>query len=825
MKYFLSLVILIFSYSSRGQFISITDTAHCFNHGVHASPTNVGIPIATGITVDDGFSGVIPIGFTFNFYGTPRTQVVVGANGCVGFNLALAGAFNTWSITNTLAATTATDIRDIICAPWSDVYIAGGGSITYSTQGTAPNRTFQVTWCGAAMYYPTTCPGEYLTTQVILYETSNLVEVHITHKTVCAAWNSGRGICGVKNAAGTVSTVAPARDYLPTWSAFREGWRFTPIAGPSYSVASIPFAAIPYAGAIYWYDSTTGAYLGSGSSMSFAPLVATTYYAAMVSCNDTFKAYFTIPPPTGLTTGGLPHIDTFEYKNVTVCGKCDGSITLKGIRPHQVDTIFYKFNGVQQPLKVDSAGSDSTITLSNLCEGVYSDIYVKVLDCPSNIVGPVNITSPPLRVDLNFAVDFACNEDIVTFWNHSTPVGSEYNDAWTFGDGATSTVISPVHSYSAQGTYTVVLRHASNYATATTCFKDTTVTIPVLHPIDANFTVDANDVCLGMPIHFVGLTVSNNMPSYTWDFGAGDSLEFQNPIDFMYKVPGRFLAKLTVRDTIGCTAVYQDTFTVISVDVRTRIHDTSVCLVDSMDMAAFVKIIPDDISYQLTWTPDNNIGATTGANTKFFGLGDYIYTVTLTTPPLPLNPSGCIASDTQAVHSYPPVHLTDLTASPVTIPYGSTIQLNAKGATYYTWTPADGTLTNNNINNPVATPKDDQTVYTVYGMSIYGCLDSASIIVNTNKNIPEGVPTAFTPNGDGVNDVFMPSGLTFQNMVEFRVFNRWGQEVFLSNDPRKGWDGTYHGTRQDMGVYSWIIVLGRPDGTNRVYKGDVTLIR
>jgi gliding motility-associated-like protein len=61
--------------------------------------------------------------------------------------------------------------------------------------------------------------------------------------------------------------------------------------------------------------------------------------------------------------------------------------------------------------------------------------------------------------------------------------------------------------------------------------------------------------------------------------------------------------------------------------------------------------------------------------------------------------------------------------------------------------------------------------------------------------------------------------------MEFRVFNRWGQEVYSTTDPSRGWDGTWKGVAQDMGVYSYIIRVAFPDGYVETYKGDVTLIR
>jgi gliding motility-associated-like protein len=162
--------------------------------------------------------------------------------------------------------------------------------------------------------------------------------------------------------------------------------------------------------------------------------------------------------------------------------------------------------------------------------------------------------------------------------------------------------------------------------------------------------------------------------------------------------------------------------------------------------------------------------------------------------------------------------------------YGSSIQLQASSTApqhlLYTWAPDNGTLNNPNINDPIATPYDSVTVYTVYAMSAAGCRDSNFVTIHLRYE-DNCIPTAFTPNGDGLNDVFrLCNKMRYEKLVDFRVFNRWGQVVFEnSNDPEKGWDGTFNGVVQDMGVYNYIIIIGRPDGTNEIFKGDVTLIK
>jgi gliding motility-associated-like protein len=166
--------------------------------------------------------------------------------------------------------------------------------------------------------------------------------------------------------------------------------------------------------------------------------------------------------------------------------------------------------------------------------------------------------------------------------------------------------------------------------------------------------------------------------------------------------------------------------------------------------------------------------------------------------------------------------LTNITPSQA-IAFGSSIQLNADGAWIYTWVPDDGTLNNANINNPVATPIHD-TTYEVYGSDINGCLDSAFINITVfyeNENIPD----AFTPNGDGLNDVFKFININYGKLVDFSIYNRWGQLLFKTSDASKGWDGNFNGEKQDMDVYEYQATIQRADGTLKYYKGDVTLIR
>jgi len=175
---------------------------------------------------------------------------------------------------------------------------------------------------------------------------------------------------------------------------------------------------------------------------------------------------------------------------------------------------------------------------------------------------------------------------------------------------------------------------------------------------------------------------------------------------------------------------------------------------------------------------------------------------------------------TVIINPLPPVRSS---SHDTTIGYGKSVQLFATGASNYTWTPV-GSLNNPNLPAPIATPTET-TNYIVSGMDSNGCVyrDTVKVTVTYTDNLL--IPTGFTPNGDGRNDVFRVVNPSFQRLMEFRVFNRWGQEVFATQDIRDGWDGSWKGVAQPMGNYQYLIRVAYPDGNTETYKGDINLIR
>ncbi|WP_354352993.1 gliding motility-associated C-terminal domain-containing protein [Pontibacter aydingkolensis] len=154
----------------------------------------------------------------------------------------------------------------------------------------------------------------------------------------------------------------------------------------------------------------------------------------------------------------------------------------------------------------------------------------------------------------------------------------------------------------------------------------------------------------------------------------------------------------------------------------------------------------------------------------------------------------------------------------VTIIQGRTTELRATGGATYVWEPAIG-LSNPNVFNPVASP-DETTTYTVTVTTEEGCVDTDEVTVEVIPAIT--VPNAFTPNRDGVNEIWEIENIENYPDVRVEIFNRWGNLIFTSNGYGTPWDGTYKGEDLPVATYYYMIYLNRSD---KPISGHVTIIR
>jgi len=110
--------------------------------------------------------------------------------------------------------------------------------------------------------------------------------------------------------------------------------------------------------------------------------------------------------------------------------------------------------------------------------------------------------------------------------------------------------------------------------------------------------------------------------------------------------------------------------------------------------------------------------------------------------------------------------------------------------------------------------------------NINGCKTTANILVNVEKPRDVFIPNVFSPDNDGKNDEFKILDSATQQIVSFRIFDRWGQLVFETDEITTGWNGVFKGKRSPAGVYVYMIEAICPiDGSTFLKKGDVTILR
>jgi gliding motility-associated-like protein len=159
-----------------------------------------------------------------------------------------------------------------------------------------------------------------------------------------------------------------------------------------------------------------------------------------------------------------------------------------------------------------------------------------------------------------------------------------------------------------------------------------------------------------------------------------------------------------------------------------------------------------------------------------------------------------------------------------TVNAGTSVSLDASGASTYLWMPS-GSLSCADCSNPVFTA-DSTTVFVVNGVDAFGCMDMDSLTVTVLPEIKFDMPNAFTPNGDGKNDEFGPA-FKSEIFLEYhlRVFTRWGQQVFESNSPIEPWAGKLGDLALPSDVYVYIFDYVLSDGRSGREKGEVSLLR
>lgn len=419
--------------------------------------------------------------------------------------------------------------------------------------------------------------------------------------------------------------------------------------------------------------------------------------------------------------------------------------------------------------------------------------------CIDTITKQVAISDKP-TVDLAFRDTLICVKDSLQLNAISGISGISYT--WTPNTNISNTTISnPLVFPTTTTTYNVTINNKG-------CIATDSVKVNVIPFVTLELGADTT-ICLTDQIQ---LFPNTNALYFTWSPSTGLSgTSIKNPF-------AQPLVKTTYTlvATVGkCSATDNITIKEVPYPQVNAGLDTTICY----GKAATLNAATDAPNY--TWYPPTGlIRANTLSPTASPQITtSYVLTVT--------DNKGCPkpASDTVVVKVIPPVPA--FAGNDTTIVVNQPLQLNASGGTIYLWSPNTG-MNDPNIFNPIVTlgPQYDSITYRVLVSTPEGCSATDDIKVIVFKSNPSiFIPSAFTPNGDGNNDIMRPKVVGMKQYNYFRVYNRLGQMLYSTATEGQGWDGRFKGQMQPSGAY--VYEAQAIDYTGKVVnkKGTFVLIR
>ena len=822
MKHYYTLLLLTFSTFCFAQIDAGNDITICEIAPVDLSatytPNSVGtsdytletIPVDTdpydGTNIpaltDDSYSGVIDIGFNFCFYGNVYDQLIISTNNYICFDLTDANGYSPW---NTAPIPTLTgDIVNSILGPWMDLNPNNGGSLEYQVLGVAPFRRFVVSFEDFGYF---SCGGLQFNGQIKIFETTNVIEVHIDEMPLCATWNNGESVLGIVNDDETQFLVAA-------------GWNNTQLSGNDIAYRFVPSGVSGTN--VEWFDDS-GVSQGTGVDVTVNPTTTTTYTVIAQECPDNYSDQVTVSVSTAIAVNSVIDDNLCPGENV-------GSINISPI-------------GGLNPLSFQwSSNNGFTSTnedIFNLGEGTYNLTITDDLGCET-FAGPYNISPPPLPINVTQQIipvscyGFSDGQINITANGGNAP----YNYAWS-GDGVVS----------GDGTNMIYDLVTGNYSVNVTdnngCLFNTSFYMPENSALSLNTTnSDYNGFnvrCFGNEDAWVSLDVQGGLLPYTYVWTDQNNNVISNNPDLYNAKAGMY--RLTVTDVEGCPNVVDFNLTQpdsISLDVSNYRHKSCTYNDDGLlELASWGG--PDsppfsenynEITYK--WTGPNSFYST---QEDISDLSEGIYKV------IAEDINGCtnelsfeITQNEEVIADYRTIDDT------VTINY-PIINLfdNSQGNNVdWYWEISNGYSSNSqdvidlNLTTNLSEVGQVSHEVTLFVTDIHGCTDTTTGIISIKDEHSLYVPNAFTPDLDGWNDVFEVDYHAI-NDESFRldIFDRYGSVIYSTTDPNFKWDGKNQNTGNELisGAYTYNISYSDFEGRNYDFTncksclGTVTIIK
>jgi gliding motility-associated-like protein len=492
--------------------------------------------------------------------------------------------------------------------------------------------------------------------------------------------------------------------------------------------------------------------------------------------------------------GGVPGTGTYSGAGVSVTGLFSPAIA--GIGLH---TIKYTFS---------SSAANCVDTMSST---------IRVLDTAS--AGFTYIR--PL-----------CEGDVATFKDVSvTPSGVTLtNTTWNFGDGSAIEVHAPgstfTHSYPAWGTYNVTMFNTSAAGCKSTNLVKSVRVNPNPNPV---FVFNESSICLpSASVSFLNSsTIADGSQAgftYAWSFGdptSGflNSSLAKTPLPHVYTGVGPYTVTLKVTSDSGCFKSVSKIVDFIHPQPKAAftMSKTGVCIGDVVSFNDITNGLDGTVN-QWFW----NFGDASTGNTKFV-THQYTDTLLYNVSLYIVNSKGCNSDTLTQQFTVYPYPAFDAGVDQVVLEGGSTtLQPNIIRGTslQYLWSPATY-LNDVTLGTPTASNMLDDITYTLQVTGRGGCVAPTDKVFIKILKAPQ-IPNTFTPNGDGINEVWKIEYLDTYPNCKVQVFTRTGQLVFQSRGYKTPWDGTIKGKPLPFDTYYYII---EPENGRKPMTGYVTIVK
>jgi gliding motility-associated-like protein len=758
---------------------------------------------------DDKFFPTSNLPFPFCFYGVTYNQFVVGTNGLITFDVSNNLNCNHWDLSPPSAGPIPWTGPDLQCASTScptpsgtlyprasimgvyqDIDIdkpSPNKKMEFRIEGTAPCRRAIISFNEIANF---SC-SVTSTTMIVIYESTGIIEVYVRDKPSGCSWNNDAAILGIQDWT-RMKGLAPPNRNLGSWgtTGMNEAWQFK----PNGSTSLLDHVELVLNGVVV-ATGTLGTLSNGYYNVDFGnvcPPIGNNQYVVRgvyKVCNDNPATFYFIED-----TVEINRIAPFFANADTTSPACNGLSTGQVVFNPVGTTAPYEYS-------IDGGTTYTTNnTFSGLAAGTYNFKVRDVNGCIKDTV--IIITEPTALTAIAITSDATCpnNDGTIDITAGGGTPGYEFSinngSSWQPGN---------IFSNLPAGNYNNIrIRDANG------CITNATVVVPLNDTMRLELGSDSS-ICAGSSITLIPQT---NALTDTFRWTPAATLNFdtaRTPIATPLDTTKYYLtAKWGI-----CTRTDSITVNVKQKPVPFAGNDTTICYKTNALLHGSASNLSGTVNY--SWSPADSLDTPNAAvtNARIDTTRTFYLTVT--------DNYGCNFSvvDSMTVTMMP--QLVVFAGNDTNAILNRPHQLMASGGVNYVWSPA-GPLNNPFIANPLATLSND-TYFTVTVTDAIGCIDDDDVFIKVYEGPMYYLPNAFTPNGDGLNDIFVPIPVGIQSTSYFRVFNRYGQLMFQTTEWMKGWDGTFKGKTAEPGTYVWMIKGVDKNGADIEMKGTVILLK